>query len=343
MPSQVPPFPLADLRLSPTGIGSTHHRDPEAAASVVLEAYPDLPFWPQLPRRAPTEAMAPQAGLALPGARWDGRKLSSSGLDSEISLRAPLPPEDRAAGLYALLARLEALPPNQRPRHAKGQLIGPFTLGALIQSSADANPLEPRRLAILARFLGEQGASQARAFNQLGIRAIIVFDEPLLANLGDDSLPLTSDDASTVLRAAFAPVARDSGLPGLHSCAPIDWSCVLNARPAIIHFDATPTAIDHLLSHRETIRSHLACGGALGWGVWPTDDASPPYNATTARAALVDAADAIAQSPGQIADILRCSTLTGVCGTAGFSATREKRLAADLAVFSSELRERYDL
>lgn len=337
------PTAVASLRLAWTGIGSTHHRDPEAAASAVLTAYPDLPFWPQLPNRAPAEAMVPQAALGLPGARWNGQRLHWSGAKVDAAASAALLPRDHAGGLYALLSRLEALPAAKRPLWAKGQIIGPLTLSTFITGNGPRNALDPARLVALGRFLGEQGAAQARAFGRLGIRALIAFDEPLLARVGDDRLPVEWDAATAALRAAFTPVAREDGLAGVHCCAPADWSRVLEAEPAIIHFDATPAGLERFLGHRPAVRAYLARGGALGWGVWPTDDASPPFEAAAARATLVEAAGSLVDSPDQVAEVLRRSTLTGVCGTAGFTADREQQLAADLRTLSAQLRKQFRL
>ena len=327
---------MADLRLAPTGIGSTHHCDASAAVSTILAAYPELPFWPQLPNRAPSEAMAPQAGLALQGARWDGRRLHWSGKRVAASPPTLLPPPDRAAGLHALLARLTARPPDQRPPFAKGQLIGPVTLSACI--------VDPPSLTALGRWLGALAAAQVSAFGRLGMRPLIAFDEPLLARVGEPTpSSATWDDALAALHAAFTPVKQAGGLAGLHCCAPANWTRALAAEPDIIHFDATPSGLDRFLDHREALRAHLARGGGFGWGVWPTDAAAPPFNLSTGRTALLAAADALTDTPAGVAGLLRRSTLTGVCGTAGFSGEREHQLAANLQALAASLREQLDL
>ncbi|MCY3888012.1 MAG: hypothetical protein OXG19_10005, partial [Chloroflexi bacterium] len=326
------PTAIAGLRLAPTGAGSTHHRDAHAAVSTVLAAYLELPFWPQLPNRSPSEAMAPQAGLALQGARWDGRRLHWSGERVAAPSPALLPPPDRAAGLHAFLARLTARPPDQRPPFAKGQLIGPVTLNACIA--------DPPSLTTLGRWLGALAAAQVSAFDRLGMRPLIVFDEPLLARVGEPApSSVTWDDALAALHTAFTPVKRAGGLAGLHCCASANWTRALAAEPDIIHFDATPSGLGRFLDHREALRAHLARGGGFGWGVWPTDAAAPPFNLSAGRTALLAAADALADAPTGVASLLRRSTLSGVCGTAGFTSEREEQLAANLQALAASLRE----
>jgi hypothetical protein len=46
---------------SVTGIGSLPLTDPQAAIRLVAQACPEVPFWPQLPRRSSRERMIEQA------------------------------------------------------------------------------------------------------------------------------------------------------------------------------------------------------------------------------------------------------------------------------------------
>ena len=329
------PAAIASLRLAPTGIGSTHHRDANAAVSTILAAYPELPFWPQLPNRSPLEAMVPQAGLALQGARWDGQRLHWPREHVDAPTPTLLPPPERAAGLHALLACLKAGPPSQRPELAKGQIIGPVTLSACMA--------EPPPLTALGRLLGELATAQVSAFNRLGMRSLIAFDEPLLARVGEPILPAAWDEALAALHAAFTRVKRAGGLVGLHCCAPANWTRALSTEPDIIHFDATPSGLDRFLDHREALRVHLGRGGGFGWGVWPTDGASSPVDLSAGRTALLVAADALTDAPTDIAGLLRRSTLSGVCGTAGFTSEREAQLAVNLQALAASLREQFGL
>ena len=40
-----------------TGIGSLPHKDPNDACRLICDFFPEIPFWPQLPKRAPLENM----------------------------------------------------------------------------------------------------------------------------------------------------------------------------------------------------------------------------------------------------------------------------------------------
>lgn len=50
-----------------TGIGSLPHRDPVRAVELVLRNFPEIPFWPQLPRRDDRESMYAMYSEGLPG------------------------------------------------------------------------------------------------------------------------------------------------------------------------------------------------------------------------------------------------------------------------------------
>ncbi len=50
-----------------TGIGSLPHRDPVRACETVLKNFPEIPFWPQLPKRDSRESMYAMYSEGLPG------------------------------------------------------------------------------------------------------------------------------------------------------------------------------------------------------------------------------------------------------------------------------------
>ena len=50
-----------------SGIGSLPHTDPNEACRLVWDLLPDIPFWPQLPKRSPLENMYYQYAENMPG------------------------------------------------------------------------------------------------------------------------------------------------------------------------------------------------------------------------------------------------------------------------------------
>ena len=330
------------LPLLPTGVGSVNFTDPAEAVDAVLDGYWRLPFWPQLPARDPAEMMIPQIGLSLPGASWDGELLHWSGALSDADLdAAALPPRERAAGLYELLDRLPGLPQDRRSNVVKGQLVGPITLCRWSRCAADGPFADIQLAQRLAAWLGRVGVRIAKAFQELGYQAIVVFDEPELAAVGEPAVPLPWREVEPILRAAIEPVQRAGALAGIHCCGRPHWSRVLNARPNLIHFDGREGAIDDVIEHRTAIREHVARGGYLGWGIWPTDDPAAGFDPREMQYFLARAARELSFVDASVGLIFKRSMLTGVCGGAGLAPERERAMAEELEEMSMGIRRRY--
>jgi hypothetical protein len=334
------------IPLLPSGVGSVSGTDPVEAVSQILERYWRLPFWPQLPNRDPHEMMIPQFGLSLPGASWDADAniLRWAGDTSDAALdAADLPPPDRAAGLHEFLARLEAIPADDRAAIAKGQLPGPLTLSMAMRDADGHQPHEdPETLIWLGRFLGRMGAAQAQAFQRLGMKACILFDEPALAYVDEPSLPISWRDANDALRAALEPVQQLGAIAGLHCCQPPNWTRALQSRPSMIHFDATEGRVDDVVEHKSAIREHVSRGGYLGWGLWPTEGPQPePFDSKEHQYYLARAARDLSFVDASVGLIFKRSLLSGACGSAGLAAEAEATMAQDLEDLSMGIRRRY--
>ena len=332
------------LPLLPTGVGSTRHTDATDAVSEVLEDYWRLPFWPQLPNRTDGELMLPQIGLSLPDARWDGELIHWSGRLSEADLaNADLPPRDRAAGLYELLEQLPNVAEARKSGVVKGQIVGPLTLARWSCDPDGQSPLHDlESLTQLGAWLGACAAQQALAFQRLGFQTIITFDEPELASVGEQFMPLPWREVVPVLRAALEPVQRTGALAGIHCCADANWTRALDSRPNLIHFDGREGHVDRVIDHHRAIREHVARGGYLGWGIWPTDGRGPlPFDPKDMQYFIANKARDLSFVDASVGLIFKRSMLTGVCGAAGLDEQTERQVAADLEAMSMGIRHRY--
>ena len=71
----------------PTAIGGMPHRYPSEACSIIMKYFPDIPFWPQLPKRSPKENMIIQFSEGFPGVVIKGDKIHiepSANFESEV-------------------------------------------------------------------------------------------------------------------------------------------------------------------------------------------------------------------------------------------------------------------
>lgn len=337
------PHASIHVPLFPSGVGSVRHTNAVRAVDDVMGLYARMPFWPQLPNRTAVEMMIPQFGLSLPAARWDNSVLHWSGdVRRDPATFASLPPPERAAGLHAFIERLDATAADDRPPVIKGQLVGPLTLSLSMRDTEGQPPHHSMEtLRWLGQVIGQMGAAQASALQRFGAAVVIVLDEPWLAAVGEPALPVSWRDAVEVLRAALEPIQRAGALAGIHSCQPSDWTQALRARPDLIHFDAQEGRIDDFLEHKIALREHVARGGYLGWGLWPTGAPTTAFDPQAMQYYLARAAREISFVDSSVGLIFKRSMISGTCGTAGLTEAQETQLARDLETLSMGIRRRY--
>jgi len=259
-----------------TGVGSLPHLDPRRAVSEVLLRFPEIPYWPQLPRRTPLEHMYPQFAASLPGAAMSGDKLRmESGdallggaeafyqgfLSGDLSPFA-IPPE-RAAGLHAFLEAAAGL-----RAWVKGQVTGPISFGLMV-CDREKKPVfyDPVGRDVLVKYLLRVAQWQAERLSRLAPNVILVLDEPYLASVGSAILSLPREEVVAALDEIF------EGLPGalcgIHCCANTDWGLVLSSRVRYLSFDAYEYS-DSLLLYAEDVAAFLERGGKIAFGIVPT-------------------------------------------------------------------------
>jgi hypothetical protein len=243
-----------------TGIGSLPHRDPHAAAALVLRCLPELPAAPQLPARTPLEGVVAQWAGVLPGAtvRPDG----SVHLAGPVDALTPLDPafdDDTHAGLLAFLEVASAQP--RPPRRVKVQIAGPLTLGvALVDGGMDAGvafPLGARVARAWARAIEGLVLTRMPATD-----VVCFFDEPALVCWRDGEGPIEREVATDLLSTALAAAT----VSGVHVCGRGDLRLALDAGPHVVHFDVAALDLDNAVA----ISRFLDGDGWITWGVVPT-------------------------------------------------------------------------
>ena len=131
-------------------VGSVPLTDPAEAVSLILRSTPEIPAWPQLPRRSFLENMYVQFSEGLPGLVLDRAQERLYVLDE-------VPPDDLirfveqveaddpdafaispdyAAGLPAMLEAVA----GSRPPYIKGQVTGPVSFGLTVTFAGPARP-----------------------------------------------------------------------------------------------------------------------------------------------------------------------------------------------------------
>ena len=253
-------FPFS---LCATAIGSMPHTDPQAAARVVLQALPDLPAWPQLYHRSPLEHMATQFAEGITGSRIEEDRVILEGMPGEHD--SPILSRERAAGFHAFLeADLSGV------KGLKGQVTGPLTFAHLVAMDDGGRAEEDLRITRrLAHLLGRLAEWQQIQLRRHTRNTLILLDEPLL----DRALENRRIGPAAALDLIASTFVWVKGMRGLHSCAPPDWPFLVNLPMQVISFDAYRYGDTTEMAASE-IRSFLARGGAIAWGVVPADQPS---------------------------------------------------------------------
>ncbi len=93
---------------------------------------------------------------------------------------------------------------------------------------------------------------------------------------------------------------------------------------------------------QSAIREHVARGGYLGWGLWPTaGNTVDPFDSKEKQYFLANAARDLSFVDASVGLIFKRSMITGVCGSAGLAPGQEATMAQDLEDLSMGIRRRY--
>ncbi len=335
-----------------TGIGSTPHTDVITAVDFVQETFADIPFWPQLPRRAFRESIYAQFSEHLPGVRIDDEaeriwiELGADWLEEAEPFYAAFLEEDPssfaisaeyAAGLHALLAR----GPLRDVWAVKGQVVGPVSFGLQV-TDQDLRPSlydEMMHDATIKNAL-RQAQWQEAQLRQLCPHTILFVDEPFLSMVGSAFASLSRETVIAALEEVFTGL---EGWTGVHCCANTDWSLLLETSVDVLSFDAYEYA-ENLALYPDELRVFLNRGGMLAWGIIPnTGEAAETITLDGAWEVFDHALSLFERKGLDRRDLLPRSFITPACGTGTLSvpvAERVMRLARQL---SDRVREEYGL
>jgi hypothetical protein len=330
-----------------TGIGSLPFTDAGEACRLIFEQMPEAPHWPQLPKVSPREGMIEQFLEGAPGVAEKGGKLFLRPLEpyeewerfyqgyEQGDFDAFAISKERGRGFSAFSAELGRRKP---PAFIKGQVTGPITLGLTLKDEAGAAAFfNPDLRDMLVKLATMKARWQEAAFQRLAPQAetIIIFDEPILSSYGSAFTNVSRADVITCLREASAPL---QGLKGVHICGNTDWPMVMEIGLDIIHFDAYKDLASVLL-YAEPLRHYLTAGGAISWGIVPTDEEGLKGAAPSQLAARLKQgfAQLIREGLGQ--DILAAGSLVAPsCGAGSLSEAGARRVYELTAAVAAILR-----
>ena len=335
-----------------TGIGSFPHQDEKEVIPLILRNFPDIPFWPQLPKRSFLEGMVVQYSEGFPSLRWNEKEQrvwvdTSQGFDKEIERfyqhleEGELKPfeitKDFARGLRILK---DLAPEDHRKelKYIKGQITGPITFGlALADPEGKSIFYDPTLRDILVKHLSLKAQWMEKRFNDLfpGIPSIIFFDEPSLSSFGSAFSGLNREEVVQSLNECFGAV---KGLKGTHCCGNTDWSVLLSTNLDILSFDAYDY-LETLSLYPKELKAFLERGGILAWGIIPTSEKVAKEDAHSLVVRFKRGIETLSNK-GIDPVLLQRAILTPSCGTASLPISLAERVCQLTAEVSKRLREK---
>jgi methionine synthase II (cobalamin-independent) len=330
----------------PTAIGSMPHVNPDEACSIIMKYLPDIPAWPQLPRRSLEENMVIQFSEGFPGVVIRGDKIHiepSANFESELE-QIHLDCEQENAHKYGISAEYAAglhafLSKAADSKIVKGQVTGPVTWGLTVTRQDGLGILYDDTLAeTAAKFLRLKAAWQENILREISPNTIIFVDEPYLVSLGSVFTPIPEEKVPVLLEEVFKGI---KGTKGLHCCGNTNWSVLLDTKIDILSFDAYNYA-SSLNTHSDKVKSFLERGGNIAWGIVPNDEETlAKESLSSIRDRLEEAMAPFTKGGVRFKQIIAQGLITPSCGLEGLSPEAAGRALELTAKLSRDLRSRY--
>lgn len=273
---------MLNLKGLPTGIGSLPHKDANEALDLVFRYTPEIPFWPQLPKKDKREAMVTQASENFPCLEVRSGELFFNGQDKEKELELFYErvisrdtdyfriSEDFASGLWGFYRSLEK-GLSQEVKFIKLQLCGPFTFAASINDKEGKAILHDKvMMQVALKGLAMKALWQVELFKKFNKPIIFFFDEPYLGCFGSAFTPINREDVVKGLTELTEDLKSEGIVTGIHCCGNTDWSIFTEVESlGIISFDAY-SFLDKLLLYADDLKAFFKRDGILCWGIVPT-------------------------------------------------------------------------
>lgn len=328
------------------------HRDVASAWTSVLTYMPEIPFWPQLPKRSSEEGMAVQFAEHLPGAQREGDKFYidtsratfweeidgfyAHFAQGDLELFATSP--RHAAGLYAVRDHRDTL---RESLYSKGQITGPISMGLSLHDE-NLRPILYHEVLrdVLVKNLLRAAQWQESFLRKIVAKTIILIDEPSLALIGAAHVSIDPRQVAQDLEEVLSGIQT---WRGIHCCGNTDWPLLLDTSIEIISLDAFQYMANFTLFPSQ-IRAFLDHGGNIAWGIVPAQEeflAGETVDSLIRR--LEEGLGPLEKAGLDREFILRRSLITPSCGVGQQTLSGAENILAMTRQVSNRLREKYGL
>ena len=352
-----------NLTLECTAIGSLPHTNTIEAMELVEENFSNIPFWPQLVKVNKNEDMIFQYLEGMPSFFCDDNKTFFSteyedffndleefilSYDEIISDVSSTKLDNFKISKSATFSKYLDLINKIKPKFAKGQVVGPFTLATtLCQEDETAAIYDETLREIIVKTLALKALWQINKIKKASPNTtpIIFIDEPSISQIGTSAfVGITQEDAITMISEIAEIINSNGGLSAIHCCGKCDWSIPLKSGVKIINPDSY-TYAQNLSVFSEKIEEFLTNGGIIAWGVVPTLD-KDSLEKTTLQDLISKFKTAVNYLTKKGIDeklIIENSMITPSCGAGGLSVELAKKAMNLTKKLSTQLKEIYKI
>jgi len=346
-----------------TGIGSMPFTNPDKAAEISMNRFPEAPFWPQLPKIDVNEQMENQYSEGMPCAvidRVKGRMFFDTAVDYsevfasfyEAYIKAMDPGQGNGDCSSLAIGRefsrgIPAFEKILRARQTKlpfvkVQTTGPcsFALTVVDQDKRAIYYNEEFR-DVIVKALAMKCRWQIRKFLPYAERVICFIDEPILSAFGSSTyVSVKREDVVGHLHECIEAIHADGGLAGIHCCGNTEWSIPVDAGADIVNFDAFGFG-ETIAMYPEAVGTLFGRGGALAWGIVPTSAAIREQSVDSLAGRLDALFDRLASSGIDRRTIIEQSLVTPSCGTGSMEPGDAEKVFEITQALSLDLRRKY--
>ncbi len=329
-----------------TGIGSLPLVDAEKAVDLVLKYLPEIPFWPQLPKKDPREGMTTQFSQNLPLLKLTSEGLVFNPENKEKQLELfyeriissdtdyfGLSPE-YASGFWEFYKRLKKIDLSGI-KFIKCHITGPFTFAASLTDENGSSWMnDPVLFEVVQKGLLLKAKWQIDKLKEFKKPLILFLDEPYLGCFGSAYTPLNREQVVCALE-DFSISLKEDGLKiGIHCCGNTDWSIFTETKGIdIINFDAFGFA-EKVFLYAPQLKEFFKRGGLLCWGIIPTQDFDSETDVEFLFSHLQKGIEILTKKGLDIAVIKEQMLLSPSCGLGTLSAEKAEGILTTLKQLS---------
>lgn len=335
-----------------TGIGSFPHLDAKEALDLIFKFTPQIPFWPELPKRSPKEGMVAQYSENLPCLKVTEKGLEFIAQSRQEALELFYEhviandleyfkiSRDYALGLYKFSEELEKRD-FKDVEYIKCHITGPFTFAASIKDHNGVALLhDPIFMQAIVKGLTLKALWQINYFRKFGKKIIMFIDEPYLACFGSAYTPINKEEVINGLGELTEAIRLDNVLTGLHCCGNTDWSIFTElSKLDILSFDAF-SFLDRFVLYADGLKNFINRQGIICWGIVPTEGFSGQENPDDLANKIIQAINLLS-GKGLSKELLTKNLLISPsCGLGSLDLTKPKKIFKVLSETSDFLKNK---